>query len=191
MQAFVQHSHFEYALSVARKKFPGIDFSSASMSSSSWVNDKVQIRGRGASLLCTYSSSEFEEYTARTFGQKVSGSAASSDYTSRPMARTGMGIQFRNAMQYPDSAMAAKSIVGFIRGVNLIISYGLAIFGFIASLVVLSQGDSKGLLLFPIFLVLSLGNYFSVRLLYIGLEMLADIAIDTRLIRMSQEKQLE
>jgi hypothetical protein len=80
------------------------------------------------------------------------------------------------------------SLISLIRECSIIASWIVAGIGLLISLTLLIQGNAVGILVFPALLVIGLLNHLVAKITYVGLEILADISTDLRLLRLNSSK---
>jgi len=177
MNPFEQIADFDFALEMAKRKYPDIDYAVASRATSGWNESEIQIRDRYNNELCSFGSSEYLHYLSRAGGSWPS---------RQPIATAGASAQSRSSDMTPNAARNARSMVGLIKGISYLFSTLVVIVGLVWAIRIGSVQGLLGLLVFALTFVGAFIGHWIVRLTCIGLEVLADISEDLRVIRMAQ-----
>ena len=184
MNQFDQIDDFDYALKLAMAAAPDVNLTSARRENSSWDNQEVRICDRDKRILASFDSAEYLNYCARISSRKT-GPTSSGTLPKKLQLATTIDP---NTSSIPRSARTARAMIAVVKTLSVSLSIllgtaGLAFlvhFAFIGSFLL-------GIVAFIGMLILSLINHWTVRLMYIGLEMIADIVEDIRAIRLMRE----
>lgn len=178
MNPFDRIDDYDYVISLARQQFPSIDFQPASRATSGWNNSTIEIRDVHNNLLCSFDSAEYLRYRAR-IGRAQAGSHPSSGFVSPATAG-------RDPSLIPVAARTARSMIGLVRGISYLFSGAILLSGLLLALQAVSLGNgAEVLVIFLLAGLVALVSHWIVKFTYIGLEMLADISEDLRMIRLS------
>jgi hypothetical protein len=177
MNPFELIAEFDFALEMAKRKYPDIDYAVASRATSGWNESEIQIRDRYNNEICSFGSSDFLHYMSRVGRSRPS---------RRPMATAGASAQSRSSDVAPIAAKNARSMVGIIKGCSYFFAAIVIIAGLVFAIRVGSAQGLLGLLVFVSTFVSAFIGHWIVKLTCIGLEVLADISEDLRAIRIAQ-----
>lgn len=178
MYPFDNIDDYQFAVDLAKQKNPDIDYQQASRATSGWNEAEVQIRDPYNNLLCSFESAQYLGYRARQ--GRINAQASSRSL--QPAVATAD----RGTKHIPSAARSARNMVEFIKGLSYLFSGIVLLIGLLLAIQIGTIGGAIGFVVFILALALAFAIHWVVKLTYIGLEVLADISEDLRVIRLSK-----
>jgi hypothetical protein len=173
---FKYDDDFYLALEIAKERFPDVEFKQAHPKVSGWDGETIYIQDRWSNVLTEFSDPElanhFSEKKERLARKPSTGPSSALDKLD-PLA--------------PPSTKAARLVILYFRWLANITSIYLVFFGIQSFITLAKQGQYDNALFSLVgFALLAFVSYWIIRVIVIGLELLADIAYDARLIRLRE-----
>ena len=190
MPSFDYDDDFLTACRLSRQVFPAVDISTASQSRSAWDGSVITIKDEGGKILLSHSSIPFGDYmrsrgrirTGENLEEKTKKANPYTRYSHSP------GFSPLGNSSSLGSAAEARSMVSFITSISLALSWIVAVASIVAFFAISIRIDfGAGAIVLIAGLFVSFTGHFTIRFANIGLEILADIASDLRVIRLRSQ----
>ena len=192
MPSFDHSDDFKKALEVAARDFPEQDLARARQERSGYDGNTIWLRDGEGNIIVSFNSEEFGKQVGKASFESIETTIRSSML--KPSAHSDVrgSMNAQPLYKEPISSQTARSLLGVVYGVTTAFCWIIVILGLVLAVAATLKGDGLGMLIglvfMPVFAALS---YFATKLMYVGLEMLADITSDIRAMRERSQPHVE
>ena len=198
MRSFDHVKDFDHAVSLGRKYHPQANVDFARFSMSGYNEEEVLLIDSYGDLICAFPADEFMAYRTRRLLHSTEGlNTESSDST---LGEKDIFTRYEHAKRFaspapmrstPRAARSARTFVDIVKACSILVSVLIVITGALATTAMSRAGFGFTPEILISSIAIAFFSYLGVRLAYIGIEILADISDDVRLIRLFHEMRAQ